>query len=102
MFDKVKQPPLIVIVGPTAVGKTRLSLQLAQESDGEIISADSRQVYRGLDIGTAKPTPEERHRVSHQLILETKNCGGHAKTSVGWLKALSKPSLSTNCVTSDE
>jgi len=59
---------LIVIVGPTAVGKTRLSLRLAEEFDGEIISADSRQVYRGMDIGTAKPTPEERARVPHHLI----------------------------------
>jgi tRNA dimethylallyltransferase len=64
----LKQPPLIVIVGPTAVGKTRLSLRLVQEFGGEIISADSRQVYRGMDIGTAKPTLEERHRVPHHLI----------------------------------
>ncbi len=63
-----KHPPLVAIVGPTAVGKTRLSLHLAQEFDGEIVSADSRQVYRGLDIGTAKPTLEERHRVPHHLI----------------------------------
>jgi tRNA dimethylallyltransferase len=63
-----KQPPLIVIVGPTAVGKTRLALRLAQEFDGEIISADSRQVYRGMDIGTAKPTLEECRRVPHHLI----------------------------------
>ena len=63
-----KSEILIVIVGPTAVGKTRLSLRLAQELDGEIISADSRQVYRGLDIGTAKPTLEERARVPHRLI----------------------------------
>jgi tRNA dimethylallyltransferase len=60
--------PLVVIVGPTAVGKTRLSLRLAQEFDGEIISADSRQVYRGMDIGTAKPTPVERARVPHHLM----------------------------------
>jgi tRNA dimethylallyltransferase len=63
-----KHPPLVVIVGPTAVGKTRLALRLAQEFDGEIISADSRQVYRGMDIGTAKPTLEERARVPHHLI----------------------------------
>ncbi|MBM4465368.1 MAG: tRNA (adenosine(37)-N6)-dimethylallyltransferase MiaA [Chloroflexi bacterium] len=59
---------LIVLVGPTAVGKTRLALRLAQEFDGEIVSADSRQVYRGMDIGTAKPTLEERRRVPHHLI----------------------------------
>ena len=63
-----KSEILIVIVGPTAVGKTRLALRLAQEFDGEIVSADSRQVYRGMDIGTAKPTLEERRRVPHHLI----------------------------------
>jgi len=60
--------PLVVIVGPTAVGKTTLSLHLAQALDGEIISADSRSFYRGMDIGTAKPTREERARVPHHLI----------------------------------
>jgi len=60
--------PLVVIVGPTAVGKTALSLRLAESLDGEIVSADSRLFYRGMDIGTAKPTPEERARVPHHLI----------------------------------
>ena len=60
--------PLTVICGPTAVGKTELALALAEFFDGEIISADSRQVYRLLDIGTAKPTPEERRRIRHHLI----------------------------------
>jgi tRNA dimethylallyltransferase len=55
-------------VGPTAVGKTALSLHLAEALDGEIVSADSRSFYRGMDIGTAKPTPEERARVPHHLI----------------------------------
>jgi tRNA dimethylallyltransferase len=57
-----------VIVGPTAVGKTRLSLDLATRFDGEIINADSRLFYRGMDIGTAKPSPVERARVHHHLI----------------------------------
>jgi tRNA dimethylallyltransferase len=57
-----------VIVGQTAVGKTALSLQLAAELNGEIMSADTRLFYRGLDIGTAKPTPAERALVSHHLI----------------------------------
>ncbi len=57
--------PLIAIVGPTAVGKSALALKLAQEFRGEIVSADSRQLYRGMDIGTAKPTREERARVPH-------------------------------------
>jgi len=59
---------LIAIVGPTAVGKSELALRLAEEFGGEIISADSRQIYRGLDIGTAKPTAEERRRVPHHLL----------------------------------
>ncbi|MEE8389998.1 MAG: tRNA (adenosine(37)-N6)-dimethylallyltransferase MiaA [Anaerolineae bacterium] len=59
---------LLAIVGPTAVGKTALSLHLAETLDGEIVSADSRLFYRGMDIGTAKPTSEERARVPHHLI----------------------------------
>ncbi len=59
---------LVVVVGPTAVGKTALAIELAQRFDGEIVSADSRQIYRGMDIGTAKPTPQEQARVSHHLI----------------------------------
>lgn len=59
---------LVVLLGQTAVGKTALSLKLAQELKGEIISADSRLFYRGMDIGTAKPTPEEQGQVPHHLI----------------------------------
>jgi tRNA dimethylallyltransferase len=60
--------PLLVIVGPTAVGKTSLSLDLALLLDGEVVSADSRLFYRGMDVGTAKPSLEERTRVKHHLI----------------------------------
>ena len=60
--------PLIVIMGPTGVGKTDLAIRLAERYDGEIISADSMQVYRHMDIGTAKPSPEEKLRVPHHLI----------------------------------
>ncbi len=60
--------PLIAIIGPTAVGKTELSLQLAEHFNGEIISSDSRLFYRGMDIGTAKPSVEEMARVPHHLI----------------------------------
>lgn len=60
--------PLIAILGPTAVGKSALAIRLAQEFRGEIISADSRQVYRGMDVGTAKPTREEQALVPHHLI----------------------------------
>ena len=61
-------PPLIILSGPTSVGKTRLSLRLAKVTGGEIISADSMQVYRGMDIGTAKITKEEMGDVPHHLI----------------------------------
>jgi tRNA dimethylallyltransferase len=62
------QPPLIVILGPTAVGKTALSLELCERFNGEVISADSRQIYRRMDIGTAKPAPEEMARAPHHLL----------------------------------
>ena len=57
--------PLVVLLGPTAVGKTEVALQLAERLDGEIVSADSRLFYRGMDIGTAKPTEAEQARVPH-------------------------------------
>ena len=65
MSEKIK---LIAVVGPTAVGKTALGIELAQEFNGEIISGDSQQVYRHLDIGTAKATPEEQAAAPHHLI----------------------------------
>ena len=61
-------PPLIALVGPTAVGKTELSIRLGEALDAEIVSADSRQVYRGMDIGTAKATARERARLPHHLL----------------------------------
>jgi tRNA dimethylallyltransferase len=64
----ITKPPLILIVGPTAVGKTELAIQLAEKMNGEIISADSRLFYRGMDIGTAKPSRAELARVPHYLI----------------------------------
>lgn len=63
-----KRPAIVVICGPTAVGKTALALNLAEHFDGEIVSADSRQVYRLMDIGTAKPSRAELQRVRHHLI----------------------------------
>lgn len=62
------KPKVLLIVGPTAVGKTALSLELARRFNGEVISGDSMQVYRHLDIGTAKATPEEQQVVPHHLI----------------------------------
>lgn len=57
--------PLVVITGPTASGKTALAIRLAKEFNGEIVSADSRAIYKGLDIGTAKPTPREQREIRH-------------------------------------
>jgi tRNA dimethylallyltransferase len=62
------QIPLVVIVGPTASGKTALAVALAERRGGEVVNADSRQVYRFMDIGTAKPTAAERARAPHHLI----------------------------------
>jgi tRNA dimethylallyltransferase len=62
------KPPLLVIAGPTGVGKTAVAVALAARVPIEVVSADSRQVYRGMDIATAKPTPEERRAVVHHLI----------------------------------
>ncbi|MBI4530640.1 MAG: tRNA (adenosine(37)-N6)-dimethylallyltransferase MiaA, partial [Candidatus Latescibacteria bacterium] len=64
----MRLPPIIVLSGPTASGKTAVALRLAQHLNGEIVSADSRQVYRRMDIGTAKPTSEERRQVPHHMI----------------------------------
>ncbi len=61
-------PPLIVLIGPTAVGKTALSLALCKRFGGEVINADSRQVYAGMDIGTAKPSMAERAGIPHHLL----------------------------------
>ena len=63
-----KPNTLIAVVGPTASGKTALAIALAKELGGEIVSADSMQIYRGMDIATAKPTPEEMEEVPHHLI----------------------------------
>ena len=60
--------PLVILTGPTAVGKTAMSIELAKRIGGEIISADSMQVYKGMDIGTAKITPGEMCGVPHHLI----------------------------------
>ena len=64
----MEKPKIVAVVGPTATGKSILALYLAQRFRGEIISADSVQVYRGLDIGTAKPSAEDRRRVRHHLV----------------------------------
>ena len=65
---EAKKQKVIAIVGPTASGKTSLSIELAKAFDGEVISADSRQVYKGLDLGTGKVTEEEMAGVPHYLL----------------------------------
>src|SRR6056297_1076931 len=62
------QPKIIVILGPTAAGKSSLGIDLAKEYEGEIVSADSRQVYKKMDLGTGKVTPEEQEIVPHFLL----------------------------------
>ena len=64
----MEKQPLVILTGPTAVGKTSLSIRLAKQIGAEIISADSMQVYKGMDIGTAKIKQEEMHGVKHYLI----------------------------------
>ena len=60
--------PIIVIIGPTGVGKTKLSIELAKKLDAEIINGDSVSIYKHLDIGSAKPSVEEREGIVHHLI----------------------------------
>jgi len=64
----MKKPKILVIAGPTATGKTTLGIEVAKAADGEVVSADSMQVYKYMDIGTAKPTPEEKLSVPHHMI----------------------------------
>ncbi len=66
------KPKVIVIIGPTASGKTSLSIELAKQINGEIVSCDSMQVYKDLNIGSAKPTIEEMQGIKHYLIDEIK------------------------------
>ena len=68
MESAANQPPLIAIVGETASGKSSLAMQIAEKFNGEIICADSRTIYKGMDIGTAKPSVEDQARVPHHLL----------------------------------
>lgn len=65
---QVRRKPLVVILGPTAVGKSRVAIEVAKRLDSEILTVDSRQVYRGMDVGTDKPPVAARHGVAHHLI----------------------------------
>ena len=68
MFNKSDKIPLVVIFGPTASGKSDLAIRLCKEIDGEVVTADSMQVYKGMDIGTAKPSLDEMRGVPHHMI----------------------------------
>ncbi len=86
---------VIGIVGPTAVGKTSLSVRLAKKYNGEIISCDSMQIYKGMDIGTAKVTPEEMEGIPHHLIdiihpWESFSCADYAKNAKEIISDISK------------
>src|SRR5258706_15865634 len=75
-------PPLIALIGPTASGKSSLGVWLAEQLGGEVVACDSTQLYRGFDIGTAKPTAGERRGISHHLIYvlgpeEAATAGGY-------------------------
>lgn len=89
----MSRPTFLAITGPTASGKTRLSLAVAGRLDAEIVSVDSRQVYRGMDVGTAKATPAERARVAHHgLDLldpdEAYSAGEFARDARRWIREI--------------
>ena len=67
-LEQAEKPPVVVVTGPTASGKTPVAIEIAQKCGGEIINADSMQVFRYLDIGTAKPSLEQRAQVPHHLL----------------------------------
>jgi tRNA dimethylallyltransferase len=92
-MNEPKISPLVAIVGPTASGKSTLGVWLAQKLGGEVLSCDSTQLYRGFDIGTAKPTLEERQGVPHHLldvldVMEEATAGGYRERAVEVLAAL--------------
>src|SRR5215216_6221403 len=66
--DVTSDVPIVAVVGPTAVGKSALAVELALQLGGEVVNGDSMQIYRGMDIGTAKIKVEERHGVPHHLL----------------------------------
>jgi tRNA dimethylallyltransferase len=93
MKASAANPPLVAIVGPTASGKSALGIFLAQQFGGEVIACDSTQLYRGFDIGTAKPTLDERADVKHHLLdilepTEESTAGGYRERAIAILDEL--------------
>ena len=85
-----KHPPLVAVIGPTASGKSALGVWLAEQLDGEVVACDSTQLYRGFDIGTAKPSPAERRGITHHLIdvlgaEEAATAGGYRQMALAAL-----------------
>lgn len=86
----MSRPDALAVVGPTATGKTELSIRVAERLDGEVIGMDSRQAYRGTEVGTAAPTPAERRRVPHHGVAflepeERYGAGRFARLARGWM-----------------
>ena len=94
---QVRCKPVVVVVGPTAVGKSRVAIEVAKVFETEVLTADSRQVYRGMDIGTDKPVPEERQAVPHRLIDlvnpdESFNAGVYRRQAIDEIERLYRDS----------
>jgi tRNA dimethylallyltransferase len=92
-MSEPRELPLVVIVGPTASGKSKLAVWLALQAGGEVIACDSTQMYRGFDIGTAKPSAEERQGVPHHMMdllnpSEETTAGGYRERAIGVLEDL--------------
>ena len=95
----MNRPTLICVVGPTAIGKTALGIKLAQEFNADIISADSRQIYRHMAIGTAAPTEEEKAKAKHHFVdfldpREMYSAGDFEKDAISFLEGYFKDSTS--------
>ena len=91
--SQIRCKPVVVIVGPTAVGKSRVAVEVAKVFETDVLTADSRQVYRGMDVGTDKPTPEERQAVPHRLINlvdpdESFNAGMYRRRAIDEIERL--------------
>src|SRR5271170_8507956 len=93
MSPAAAESPLVAIVGPTASGKSALGVWLAEQFSGEVLACDSTQLFRGFDIGTAKPGPEERRGIPHHLIdtltpSEAATAGGYRQMALAVLEDL--------------
>ena len=99
MSEKSTRPLLICVVGPTAIGKTRLGIEIAKALETEVISADSRQIYKNMAVGTAAPTPAEQAEVKHHFVeflnpYELYSAGDFADGVLEFLEDFSPQSLS--------